>query len=307
MTETTARKATNKKSWWARHKFLLARRIVQASVMGLFIVGYRADWQVMGREVLEGNLSASRLLGVPLADPLATLQIWLTGHQPLLDTLLGAGIVLGFYWLVGGRVFCSWVCPINPVADGAAWLRQRLSISGGLNLSRRLKYGVLGMALLLSMLTGVAAFEWISPIGMFQRELIYGMGYGWMAAAVIFLFDLILLRQGWCGHLCPLGAFYSLVGRISPVRVGFQPAACTRCGDCHRVCPEPQVLQLNKIGAAERVYSGSCTNCGRCIESCNENALGFTWAGAKSLRPIPQPEGQAKKQNEATSVNRKAS
>ena len=277
----------------ADHRYLIARRVVQVSVVALFIAGYRTDWLLFGREVIEGDLSASLIFGaVPLADPLAALQIWLTGHGLLLDTVLGALIVLAFYWLVGGRAFCAWVCPVNPVADGAAWLRARLRVHGGLRFDKGLKYGLLVMALLLSLLTGVTAFEWISPIGMLHRELIYGMQLGWMAAAAVFLFDLFLLRQGWCGHLCPLGAFYSLLGRFSPLRVGFRPEACTHCGDCHKVCPEPQVLTLRGIAPYRRVVSGNCTNCGRCITHCGENALAFRWVGGEVFqRPrMPEPE-----------------
>ena len=42
--------------------------------------------------------------------------------------LLGAAIVLVFYPLVGGRVFCAWVCPVNLVTDLAGWLRTKLRI-----------------------------------------------------------------------------------------------------------------------------------------------------------------------------------
>jgi ferredoxin-type protein NapH len=53
----------------------------------------------------------------------------------------------------------------------------------------------------------VAAFEAFSPIAMLHRELIYGTDMGLSAAAGIFLLDTFVLRRGWCGHLCPLGAF----------------------------------------------------------------------------------------------------
>ena len=42
-----------------------------------------------------------------------------------------AVLLSGFYALVGGRVFCSWVCPLNVVTDTAAWLRRRLRIATG--------------------------------------------------------------------------------------------------------------------------------------------------------------------------------
>jgi len=85
-----------------------------------------------------------------------------------------------------------------------------------LGLSRKIRYTVLALTLVLSALAGVAAFEWISPIGMAHRELLFGAGLGWTAVVGVFLFDLFVLRNGWCGHLCPLGAFYALLGATRP-------------------------------------------------------------------------------------------
>jgi len=255
---------------------LLLRRSVQLGVLLLFIGTVRWGWEVAGRPVLTGNLSSSELFGIiPLADPFAALQILLTGHLLLQEVLLGAAIVLIAYALLGGRVWCSWVCPINMVTDLSAWLRRRLGISDLFRISRSIRYTVLALALTLSVLTGVAAFEWISPISMLHRELIYGIGLGWTAVLGVFLFDLFILRHGWCGHLCPLGAFYALLGKLALIRVRFDTPTCTHCGECARVCPEPQVLNLKEAAAAGMIASGECTNCGRCITVCPEGTLQF--------------------------------
>jgi ferredoxin-type protein NapH len=66
---------------------------------------------------------------IPLADPFAVLQILFTRHLLATEVLIGAAIVLVFYALVGGRVFCSWVCPVNPVTDLAGWLRNKLGLA----------------------------------------------------------------------------------------------------------------------------------------------------------------------------------
>jgi ferredoxin-type protein NapH len=46
-----------------------------------------------------------------------------------------------------------------------------------------------------------------------HREIIFGLGLGWTALVGLFLFDWLVVKHGWCGHLCPLGAFYSVIGR----------------------------------------------------------------------------------------------
>ncbi len=257
-------------------RYLLLRRTVQLGVLLLFLGTVRWGWEVAGKPLLSGNLSSSTLLGtIPLADPFAVLQIILTGHLPRLEVLTGAAIILLLYAVLGGRTWCAWMCPVNMVTDLAAWLRRRLGIPDMFRLARHTRYVVLALALVLSVLTGVAAFEWISPISMLHRELIFGIGLGLTAVLGVFLFDLFILRNGWCGHLCPLGAFYALVGRVAQLRIRFDTPTCTHCGECARICPEPQVLNLREAADAGMVASGECTNCGRCITICPEDTLHF--------------------------------
>ena len=108
---------------------------------------------------------------------------------------------------------------------------------------------------------------------------------GAMALVAIFLFDLLILKNGWCGHLCPLGGFWSLVGRTALVRVRFDKTTCTHCGECARVCPEPQVLNLKRLEETGFVSSGECSNCGRCSPLCPEGSLTF------DLRPLIRKHG----------------
>jgi len=261
--------------WGWRH--LILRRGVQCAVLLMFFGTLHWGWEVAGAPLLRGNLSAAELLGaLPLADPFAVLQQLVSGHWLHTTVLTGAAVILVFY-AFAGRVFCAWVCPMNVVTDTAAWLRNRLNPKNLFVLSRNTRYWILGMALLLSALTGVAAFEWVSPISMLHRELIYGVGMGLTAALGIFIFDLLILKHGWCGHLCPLGAFYGLLGSRAAIRVRFDDASCTRCGECARVCPEPQVLNLRQAAERGMVASGACTNCGRCLPACPEDSLDFAW------------------------------
>ncbi|MDD5366503.1 MAG: quinol dehydrogenase ferredoxin subunit NapH [Gallionellaceae bacterium] len=268
-------------------RYVVLRRLSQFGILLLFFGTAHWAWEWPAKTpLLTGNLSASELFGrIPMADPFAVLQIFLSGHVLQQKVILGAAIVLGFYLLVGGRVFCAWACPVNMVTDLAGWLRARLPIPAMFVVSRNIRYFVLAASLVLSALTGLAAFEWVSPVGMMHREIIFGLGAGAMALTAIFLFDLLILKNGWCGHLCPLGGFWSLVGRTALVRVRFDKTTCTHCGECARVCPEPQVLNLKRLEETGFVTSGECSNCGRCSPLCPEGSLAF------DLRPLIRKHG----------------
>jgi ferredoxin-type protein NapH len=272
----TGAEAVAEKGWLRAHKWLILRRISQFSILALFLAG---PW--FGQWIVKGNLAYSYTLGfLPLTDPYVALQSMVTGHLPETLGLVGLAIVLVFYLLVGGRVYCSWVCPVNIVTDAAGWLRGRLGIKGSSQLSRSTRYWILGMTLVGSALTGVVLWELINPVSMLHRGLIFGMGMAWTVVLVVFLFDLFVTSRGWCGRLCPVGAFYSLIGRWSPVRVSAPArAACNDCMDCFEVCPEPQVIRPALKGEGKGVgpviLSPNCTNCGRCIDVCSKEVFTF--------------------------------
>jgi ferredoxin-type protein NapH len=265
---------------------------VQLGVLALFVGTTAWGWKLGGRPLLAGDLSASELVGlVPMADPFAVLQMLAAGRWPAGEILAGAAIVLGLYAVLGGRVFCAWVCPLNVVTDAAHVVRARLGVRDLLHVGHRFRYWMLALALALSAAAGVAAFEWVSPIGILHRELIYGIGSGFVAVAGVFAFDLLVLRHGWCGHVCPLGAFWSLVGRVGQVKVRFDASTCTRCGDCVKACPEPWVLNLADATRRGMIAGGECTSCGRCVAVCPERSLAFDLRAR--IRPATAAAAQA--------------
>jgi len=258
---------------WSNIKYLLFRRVVQLGLLFLYTMGNYYGWRV-----LQGDLSTSMLFGtVPLSDPFATLQILSTGVIVGTNVLVGALIITLFYGIVGGRAFCSWVCPVNMVTDLAAWLRRKLlidKIERKIWISRNIRYYMIVIALIVSAFAGMAAFEIVSPITILNRGVIFGFGAGAGLVVAIFLFDLFVVKNGWCGHICPLGGVHSLIGKNSVIRVRHDSDNCTLCMKCKEVCPEVQVLGM--IGKrSEFVSLKECTNCGRCVDVCDDDALDF--------------------------------
>ncbi|WP_372880712.1 quinol dehydrogenase ferredoxin subunit NapH [Psychromonas sp.] len=269
--------AINKKGWFLANRFLLLRRSVQLLILTLFLLGPLA-----GIWIIEGNLSASLLFSaVPFTDPFILLQSITAGHLPLFQAFLGAAIVVVFYLVVGGRVFCSWVCPVNLITDAAAWLRRKLDLRKEKVLSNRWRYWILAMVMILPVFTGVLSWELINPVSAFHRGLFFGMGMAWIVFFMLFLFDLLAVENGWCSHLCPMGAFYSLINRFSLIKVDAKDREkCTNCLDCFSVCPEPAILQGpvhgQKHNIGTLVKDITCTNCGRCVDVCAVNVFKIT-------------------------------
>ncbi|MEP7280351.1 MAG: quinol dehydrogenase ferredoxin subunit NapH [Rubrivivax sp.] len=266
-------------AWWWRSRWLLARRASQLLVLGLFLLG---PW--FGLWLARGTLASSELFGMlRLTDPFVALQSLLARHTLEAGMLAGAVIVASIYVVAGGRAYCAWVCPINPVTDLAAWLRTKLGLrsrSGGLGLDRRLRYVVLGIALALSALLGSVVWETLNPITLLQRAMVFGLAGGYGAALAVFGFDLLVLPRGWCGHLCPVGAFYGVLGRVALLHVSAAHRdRCTTCGDCFRVCPEPHVIAPALYGAAQGrspvIRSADCIRCARCLDVCAEAVFRF--------------------------------
>jgi ferredoxin-type protein NapH len=263
-----------------KNKWLILRRCSQAFFLGLFLIG-----PLTGLWIVKGTLAESLTLGVlPLTDPLVLLQSLSAGHKPETAALIGGVIVAAVYALLRGRLYCSWVCPVNIVTDAAAWTRRKLGWREGMNLGRRPRLAVLLGALIASAVTGTIAWEVINPVTQLHRGLVFGSLSGLGAAVVVvvglFLFDTAVALRGWCGHLCPVGAFYGLLGKAGAMTgVGVavsapRRAACDDCRDCYHVCPEPQVITPALKGdGSPLIASSDCTACGRCVDVCPQDVF----------------------------------
>ena len=277
--------AIKEKGWLKGTKWLVLRRLSQLSVIALFLAG-----PVFGYWIVKGSMASSLTLDVlPLTDPYLLLQSFVAGHEVISTALIGAAIVTVFYFIVGGRVYCSWVCPINIVTDTADWLRRKLNIKGGARFSAQTRYWILLMTIVLAIVTTSIAWELLNPVSIVYRGIIFGSGFAVVVVVSIFIFDLYISRKGWCGHLCPVGAFYSLLGHYSLLRVSAKKRdKCDDCMDCFMVCPEEQVIKPALKGESKGfgpvIMDKNCTNCGRCIDVCAKDVFTFSTRFNNSTR-----------------------
>jgi ferredoxin-type protein NapH len=243
---------------------------------------------------IRGSTGATRVFDwFSLADPLAALEMTLARKTIEPNLWIAAGLILILY-VLAGRAYCAWACPLGLVLDlnnhlrswvGRKLRRRRIKLPE-LSLSKNIKYWVLGVTLALSLITSVPVFLLVSPINILARALIYGG-----TAAVWFVIIILALEwiapRVWCKSVCPLGAFYSLVGRFGVFRVTIdqeKEKQGKQCKLCAYNCPMGIDIvgeQVNK--GYSSIIDGECTRCGVCTDVCVRSSLrlGFKWPWSK--------------------------
>lgn len=250
----------------------------------LFVVSFWLDIQI-----LEGALTASRLLGFHLIDVNSALQVMLAHKHIINNLIIGTGTVIVLWLIFGGRAFCSWVCPYHLVAEWAEKLHLYLvdkKIVTDHTFHRGVRTLLWVIFAAMAWVTGYTVFETISPTGILSRALIYGPGLalGWVA--LLLAFEIFYSRRGWCRYVCPIGLTYGLVGVYSPLRIKYDLNHCFHEGDCRKVCEVPHVLDIVKKGRASDVIldtGADCTRCGACVDVCPSGALKFDVKGLSKL------------------------
>lgn len=254
------------------HKWTFTRRIVQWAIIALFLSPLFLV-QIESDNFFFGSLASSSFLGITLTDPFAALQVFLASREISFVYGGGALIIFLFYLIVRGRVFCSWVCPLNTLLEMTDKIRKFVRLPDKPLNRHSKKYYALAV-LVLSFLIGVPIFEIFSPIGFTMRNLLFTYGIGiWFIVAII-LFDLLVSKRGWCRYVCPLGGFYQYIGKAGLFQVKFNHDACVGCTTCRSVCfADPEILEPSINRESQYVKAGDCSLCGACVDHCPFDAL----------------------------------
>ena len=195
--------------------------------------------------------------------------------------------LLGFVMALGvlfGRAICGYICPFGLIQE----LLHKIP-SPKKHIPKPLtyvKYVLLAVFVLLipAVITdkygiGAPAFcEYICPAGtleagvpplLAQPELRMQLGGLFLLKAAILVLTIvgcIIVCRFFCKVMCPLGAIYGLLNKISLYRVHVEQAGCISCGTCREICP----MHVDPVTHPD---SAECIRCGKCAAACPKQVI----------------------------------
>jgi len=189
----------------------------------------------------------------------------------------GLFIFLAFLLMswVGGKSFCSWVCPFGFLSESVERVHRKLfkrviSFPRWLDYPfRSLKYLLLGFFLLAVIPMGVLELQGYlnSPYHALADIKMYRFFAHITPFALYVILGLILVSfvmpYFWCRYLCPYGALLGFTGLFSPNKIERNLDSCIDCSKCAKVCPARILVDQIKT-----VRSDECTSCYQCVDAC---------------------------------------
>ena len=248
-----------------------------------FFLSFYIDFQF-----LEGTMNGSRLLGFHMIDPFTALEIFATEHHIHTNVLIGSATLVIFYFLFGGKAYCSWVCPYGLLSEIGERINQKLvrkKIIKNRKFKPYFRFLFWAIFLIAAAVDGYLVFEVINPIGILSRAITYGWSLALIWVVLILLMEIFFSRRAWCKYVCPVGTTYNFLGWISMTKPKWDMDKCDHCGACLDACFEDHVLEFIKPKydkdrakkgiTTQLVVNGDCTLCGRCMDVCHTDAYNY--------------------------------
>lgn len=232
--------------------------------------------------------------------------------------------ITGFLILLGvllGRFICGFLCPFG-------WFQELLHKIPTKKLSTKklkpltyIKYAVLlVMVVLLPVLItndvgmGDPFFcKYLCPQGVLEGAIplaavnsgiraALGALFSWKLGILIAVVVLsVLFYRPFCKWLCPLGAFYALLNKVSLLGMKVDKHKCVSCGKCAKACKMD-------VDVTKSPDNAECIRCGMCVRACPTNAVSFRYGfgnGKECSCHAAKPEDNKQIKQEENSENEK--
>lgn len=252
-------------------KLSVLRRVVLLLTLGLFLL------QFFKMKLLVGGLSgAVALWWVKLIDIFAYAESLVASKDFTPAAFWAVLPIIGLY-LLFGRAFCGWICPLDFLFELETklrfWSDKKLKLSpligGNLALIFLATSAWLSIPLFTNYFSHLTNFFRAITGGVFMAlDLPVEPKVVLFSGAVIL--SLLLLEfffpRLWCTALCPPGIIYGLFNKTGLLKLKFMPGECGACNHCEEVCyMRVKIIPYLDRGSLRDV---NCIYCGKCIESC---------------------------------------
>jgi len=190
------------------------------------------------------------------------------------------------------RSFCGLICPFGAIQELFGKLGQRVfkrKFIMPMRIDKPLRYLKYIILIITVFYAWKTAGLWMAPYDPWSAysHLPEGIANVWAESAVglilliITVVGSIVYDRFFCKYICPVGAFYAIVGKFSPHRVVRDENKCIDCGICSKKCPvNIDVQHLKEIKSSE------CISCQTCVLNCpREGALKLK-QGKRTISPL---------------------
>lgn len=184
------------------------------------------------------------------------------------NTVLAAGSVLLVFF--AGRFFCGWICALGTIQDIPAFFgKKKLKVPEKLDYHLRfLKYIVLVLVVYFTWKTSTLVINPYDPFAAYSH-LAAGIESAWaeyswgLIILVLMIVSSFFYERLFCRYLCPLGAVYSILGKMSFLKIKRDTGSCINCNKCTRTCPS-----AIDVAHREEVKPIECYSCMKCVAEC---------------------------------------
>ena len=99
----------------------------------------------------------------------------------------------------------------------------------------------------------------------------------------------VLFYRPFCKWICPLGAFYALLNKVSLVQMKVDQSKCISCGKCAKACKMD-------VDVTKSPNHTECIRCGMCVRACPTNAVHLPAAALARESRVPFSRRKTNKQ-----------